>query len=80
MSLLVFFGVYAIGDPMAVLIHPQADQIEIQEATKRLGLDRPIWEQYLIYMGNIFKGDFGNSFVYNEPSLKVILQTAPGHL
>ena len=77
MSLLVFFGVYAIGDPMAVLIHPQADQIEIQEATKRLGLDRPIWEQYLIYMGNIFKGDFGNSFVYNEPSLKVILQRLP---
>ena len=62
---------------MAVLIHPQADQIEIQEATKRLGLDRPIWEQYLIYMGNIFKGDFGNSFVYNEPSLKVILQRLP---
>ena len=77
MSLLVFFGVYAIGDPMAVLIHPQADQTQIEEASKRLGLDRPIWEQYFVYMANLFKGDFGISFVYNEPSLKVILQRLP---
>ena len=48
MSILVFFGVYAIGDPMAVLIHPQADQMQIAEASKRLGLDRPIWEQYFV--------------------------------
>jgi peptide/nickel transport system permease protein len=77
MSLLVFFGVYAIGDPMAVLIHPQADQMQIAEASKRLGLDRPVWEQYFVYMANLFRGDFGTSFVYNEPSLKVILQRLP---
>ena len=77
MSLLVFFGVYAIGDPMAVLIHPQADQIQIAEASKRLGLDRPVWEQYFVYLANLFRGDFGTSFVYNEPSLKVILQRLP---
>lgn len=77
MSILVFFGVYAIGDPMAVLIHPQADQMQIAEASKRLGLDRPIWEQYFVYMANLFRGDFGTSFVYNEPSLKVILKRLP---
>ena len=77
MSLLVFFGVYAIGDPLAVLIHPQADQIEIAEATTRLGLDRPVWEQYFIYMANLFRGDFGTSFVYNEPSLKLIIYRLP---
>jgi peptide/nickel transport system permease protein len=43
MSVLVFIGVYAIGNPIDILINPQADQAEIARATAALGLDQPLW-------------------------------------
>ena len=42
MSALVFLGVYAIGNPIDILINPQADQAEIARATAALGLDQPL--------------------------------------
>ena len=45
MSALVFAGVYAIGNPVDILINPQADQAEIAAATRALGLDQPLWRQ-----------------------------------
>ena len=47
MSLIVFCGVHLVGDPVYLLINPQADQKDIEAAIRALGLDRPIWEQYL---------------------------------
>ena len=47
MSLLVFVGVYAIGNPIDILINPQADQIDRERAIAALGLDKPLLEQYL---------------------------------
>ncbi len=67
MSLLVFVGVYAIGNPVDILINPQADQAEIERAIAALGLDRPLWEQYLIFLKQALAGDLGSSFVYNDP-------------
>ena len=46
MSLLVFVGVYAIGNPIDILINPQADQIDRERAIAALGLDKPMREQY----------------------------------
>ena len=46
MSLLVFVGVYAIGNPIEILINPQADEVERERATAALGLDQPLLEQY----------------------------------
>ena len=46
MSFLVFLGVYAIGNPVELLVNPQADDIERARATAALGLDKPILEQY----------------------------------
>ncbi|MCP4020835.1 MAG: ABC transporter permease [Desulfobacteraceae bacterium] len=80
MSVIVFVGVYAIGNPVDILISPEADQIEIDRATKALGLDKPLYEQYFIFLKNALKGDLGSSFVYNEPALKVILQRMPATL
>ena len=50
MSLLVFVGVYAIGNPIDILINPQADQIDREHAIAALGLDKPLWEQYLVFL------------------------------
>ena len=80
MSLLVFVGVYAIGNPVDILISPEATPQEYEDAVKALGLDKPMWEQYWIFLSNALRGNLGNSFVFNEPALKLILQRMPATL
>ncbi|MEO8154564.1 MAG: ABC transporter permease [Rhizobacter sp.] len=80
MSLLVFLGVFAIGNPVDLLISPAADQEEIARVTQALGLDRPMWEQYFRFMAAAAKGDLGNSFVHSEPALNLILARMPATL
>jgi peptide/nickel transport system permease protein len=80
MSLIVFLGVYAIGDPSEILISPDADQIERERAVRALGLDLPLWRQYLVFLGNALQGDLGRSFVFNEPALQLILSRMPATL
>ena len=79
-SLLVFVGVYAIGNPVKLLIDPRATQAEIQQTIHNLGLDRPLWEQYFVFLRSALRGDFGDSFIYNEPALRLILQRLPATL
>ena len=80
MSVIVFIGVYAVGDPVEILISPDADQFERERAIKAFGLDQPLWQQYLTFLGNVLQGDLGRSFVFNEPALKLILQRMPATL
>jgi len=80
MSVLVFIGVYAIGDPVEILISPEADQIERERAIHALGLDLPLWQQYLVFLARAAQGDLGRSFVFNEPALQLILQRMPATL
>ena len=80
MSIIVFAGVYAIGNPIDILISPDADQFERERAIAALGLDRPLLEQYFVYLGNLMQGDLGRSFVFNEPALKLILARLPATL
>ncbi|MCG7492747.1 ABC transporter permease [Thalassobius sp. Cn5-15] len=77
MSLIVFFGVNVIGNPVDMLINPEADQAEIERTIRALGLDKPIAEQYLFFLKGIAQGDFGKSFIFGEPALKLILQHLP---
>ena len=80
MSLIVFFGVYAIGDPIEIFISPEADQIERERAKVALGLDRPVWAQYFAFVEAALGGDLGRSFVFNIPSMTLILQRMPATL
>ena len=77
MSLLVFSGVNLVGDPVEMLINPEADQAEVERVIKELGLDKPITEQYWYFLMNAFKGDLGTSFIFGEPALKLIVQRMP---
>lgn len=80
MSALVFIGVYAIGNPIDVLIAPDAPQ-DIREATIRhFGLDQPLWRQYLVFLGRLLQGDLGRSFVLNIPVLDLVLSRLPATL
>jgi peptide/nickel transport system permease protein len=80
MSVIVFLGVFAIGNPIDILIAPDADQIERERAIRALGLDLPLWEQYFIFLANAAKGDLGRSFVFNEPALRLIFERMPATL
>ncbi|UCG05388.1 MAG: ABC transporter permease [Desulfobacterales bacterium] len=80
MSLIVFFGVNVIGNPVDILINPEFDQEELERAIKALGLDLPLWQQYLVFVKNALQGDFGKSFVFGQSALKLIIQRVPATL
>jgi len=80
MSLLVFAGVYAIGNPVDILINPQAEQLERERAIAELGLDRPLHEQYVTFIRGALSGDLGRSFVHSAPALGMILERMPATL
>ena len=80
MSALVFVGVYAVGNPIDVLISPDATQDIRAQTIARYGLDRPLYEQYFTFLGNLFRGDLGRSFVFGMPVLQLIMQRLPATL
>jgi peptide/nickel transport system permease protein len=77
MTVIVFIGVNVIGNPIDILISPDANAAERAQAIASLGLDKPLWQQYLSFLGGVLHGDLGRSFVYNEPAMRVILERLP---
>ncbi|HTJ57633.1 MAG TPA: ABC transporter permease [Devosiaceae bacterium] len=80
MSVLVFAGVYAIGNPIDLLISPEATQAERAQAMHMLGLDLPLPLQYWQFLVNAFHGNLGTSFVFNQPAISLILERLPATL
>jgi peptide/nickel transport system permease protein len=80
MSVLVFVGVYAVGNPIDILINPQADQIDRERAIAALGLDKSLPEQYWTFLTGALHGDFGKSFVHATPAVSLILERMPATL
>ncbi len=80
MTVIVFVGVHVIGNPVDILISPEADQAERARIIANMGLDQPLWKQYAYFLGGALKGDLGRSFVFNEPALKLIAQRMPATL
>ena len=77
MSLIVFVGIYAIGNPIDTLISPLADQMDRQRAIAALGLDKSLPQQYLGFLSGLAHANLGKSFVYGTPALQLILQRLP---
>jgi peptide/nickel transport system permease protein len=80
MSLLVFVGVNVVGDPVDMLVNPEADQAEIDRVIRDFGLDKPLPEQYGRFLLNALQGDLGKSFIFGTPALKLIIQRMPATL
>ena len=80
MSLLVFTGVYAIGNPIDILISPDATQADRETSIKALGLDQPMWLQYLLFVKKALAGDLGKSFAFNVPAIELIFERMPATL
>ncbi|MFD1881402.1 ABC transporter permease [Paracoccus pacificus] len=79
-SVIVFVGVYAIGDPLEILLPSDATVAERAQVARDLNLDAPLPMQYLTFLGSALSGDFGRSFVYNRPALDVIFERLPATL
>ncbi len=77
MSLIVFAGVYVIGDPVLVMISPEATQADIAATRAALGLDQPLWIQYGRFIGGALSGDLGRSYAYSVPAIRLILERMP---
>jgi ABC-type dipeptide/oligopeptide/nickel transport system permease component len=73
-SLVVFLFVHASGDPAALLVPEQATPEDVANYRRALGLDRPIHEQYLQFMGNFWFSDAVKSFRFHRPLLPLVLQ------
>jgi len=80
MAVLVFVGVYALGNPIDILISPEADQAERAQAIARLGLDKPLWVQFGVFIASALHGDLGTSFVHGVPAVELILSRMPATL
>lgn len=80
MSVLVFVGLYLVGNPVDVLLSASATPAERLQIIQSFGLDRPVWEQYFLFLSKALTGDLGNSFVFNQPALDLILQRMPATL
>ncbi|MGB7946376.1 MAG: ABC transporter permease [Candidatus Binatia bacterium] len=77
-SLLVFLLIHAApGDPTLLLLGEETNAAEVAKAKERWGLDRPLYVQYLKFIGSAVAGEFGKSFKYAEPVAKVIGSRLP---
>ena len=77
MSAVVFAGVYAIGNPIDVLISPDADQVTRLEVIERFGLDRPLWEQYFTFLRQNSRWRFRHLLRVRTPVVDVIADRIP---
>ena len=77
-SVLVFSFIHLIpGDPALTMLGERATPEKVAEVRARLGLDRPIWQQYVLYIGKALQGDLGVSIVRGDPVASDLLRRFP---
>jgi peptide/nickel transport system permease protein len=76
-SLIFLIVRVAPGDPAAILLGPDAGQQQIDELTARLGLDQPKLTQYVHYLGDVIRFDFGESYRLGRPAMEAVLERLP---
>jgi peptide/nickel transport system permease protein len=79
-SLCVFFVMYKAGDPVQLLLPPDATQQQVADLRAHLGLDQPFWVQYGKFLKNALQGDVGKSFIYGQSALVVVMERLPATL
>jgi peptide/nickel transport system permease protein len=76
--LTVFLVVRLIpGDPARIMLGQRASEDRLAELRTELGLDLPIWQQFLTFFGRVLQGDLGQSLFYRRPVLDIILERLP---
>ena len=76
-SVVIFVISRISGDPIVLLLPVEAPPAVIEATRKAMGLDQPLWMQYLIFAGKALTGDFGNSYRWQMPALTLVLDRLP---
>ncbi len=76
-SVLVFLLTNFIGNPVDMLVPQNATMEEIEAARIRLGLDKPLPVQYMIFLNDVLHGNFGKSYIYGKPAMGLIVERIP---
>ena len=76
-STVVFVVMRLSGDPVPLLLPPDAPQSEFARVRAELGLDRPLPVQYVVFLGNVLRGDFGQSIHFRQSAFRVVLGYLP---
>jgi ABC-type dipeptide/oligopeptide/nickel transport system permease component len=79
-STVVFVVMRLSGDPVPLLLPPDAPRSEIFRVRTELGLDRPLLVQYGVFLANVVRGDFGRSIHFRQPALEVVAGYVPASL
>ncbi|WP_298432189.1 ABC transporter permease [uncultured Jannaschia sp.] len=80
MTMLVFFGVNVVGNPVYIFASSECTQACLNDIIANLGLDKPIWEQYWLFLTNLLQGDLGRSFTHGIPAMTLIWGRFPATL
>lgn len=73
-SLIVFFLVRLRGDPVSVMAPPTFNEEQVENLRRAWGFDKPLWEQYLIFLRKAAVGDFGTSIQHRIPAMTLVVQ------
>jgi peptide/nickel transport system permease protein len=76
-SLIIFVISRLSGDPVSLMLPMDAPESAIRALREELGLDKPIWEQYLIFLLKAVQGDFGQSYRWQMPALTLVFERLP---
>jgi peptide/nickel transport system permease protein len=79
-SFVVFVIMYHSGDPVEMMLPPEATQGQVEELRRHLGLDKPFHIQYFAFLKNALQGDLGTSFIFNKPAMGLIVERIPATL
>ncbi len=80
MVVLVFFGTYVIGDPVWMMVPGDATQEQVEEVRRTFGFDQPVYIQFLNFLGDVLRGEFGRSYVHGSSAITLILERMPATL
>ena len=77
-SILVFVVLRLIpADPLAMAVPPNATKADIEAMRREMGLDLPIMEQYVRWLGQLLSGNFGRSIAFGQPVLRLVADSLP---
>lgn len=79
-TFIVFVIMYQTGDPVELLLPPEATEAQVEQLRHHLGLDQPFHVQYITFLKNAIRGDLGTSFIFNQPALSVVVERIPATL
>ena len=76
-TIIVFVLVHVAGDPVNLMLPETASEEDRAALRTALGLDKPLYVQYMTFLGNVLHGEFGTSFHYGQEALPLVLERLP---